>query len=740
MKKTTNEYSEDILKVVNSEHHDPFSIMGIHLVNKKGKKAVVIRAFLPEAQDVSVVLDSGKSIKMKRIHSAGFFEAVFAKTEFFSYRFKILCYEGTVYEKYDPYSFPPIIGEVDLHLFSEGNHQRIYEKLGANIATINGIEGVLFGVWAPNAKRISVIGDFNNWDGRRNPMRSRGNSGVWELFIPGIKAGDIYKYEIKTQNNDILEKTDPYAFYSEYRPKTAGIVFDHSKYEWSDEEWLKERDSGNSLERPISFYEVHLASWMRSEDNAYLSYKELAHRLIDYVKDMGYTHIELLPVAEHPFDGSWGYQVTCYYAPTSRFGTPDGFKYFVDHCHENGIGVIVDWVPAHFPKDGHSLMSFDGTSLYEHADPRQGEHSDWGTMIFNYGRNEVRNFLIANVLFWCEKFHIDGIRVDAVASMLYLDYSRNEGEWIPNKHGGRENLEAISFLRQLNKLIHGKYPGILSIAEESTSYPAVSRPVYLGGLGFTLKWNMGWMNDILEYFTKDPVYRKYHHNNLTFALIYAFHENFALVISHDEVVHGKCSLLNKMPGDTWQKFANVRLLLGYMYGQPGKKLLFMGSEIGQWIEWNYDQSLDWHLLEHEPHKKLQSFARDLNKVYKSEPAMWEVDFSNEGFEWIDFHDWEGCLVSFMRKGKDSSNHLIFVFNFTPVPRESYRIGVPDDACYKEILNSDSEYYGGSGMGNDCGVEAEPTPWQGYRYSLSLTVPPLSVLILKPSQLESSGIG
>jgi len=729
--------NEDVLKILRSEHHDPFSVLGVHIAgHRKGTMpSVAVRAFLPEAKEVYVTHVNNKpgSLKMNRICEDGFFEAIVkGVSDITSYKLKVVCCDGTEYEKYDPYSFLPIISEMDMHLFSEGNHQRIFEKLGANIKTINGISGVLFGVWAPNAKRVSIIGDFNCWDGRRHPMRNRGSSGIWELFIPGLVEGDIYKFEIKTQNDDVLEKTDPYAFYAELRPKTAGIVFDHSKYEWRDESWVSKRDSEDPINKPISIYEVHLGSWMRNpEDNGYLSYKDLAHKIVDYVTDMGYTHIELMPVAEFPFDGSWGYQVTCYYAPTSRFGDPDGFKYFIDHCHENGIGVIVDWVPAHFPKDGHSLISFDGTSLYEHADPKQAEHKDWGTMIFNYGRNEVRNFLTANVLFWMEKFHIDGIRVDAVASMLYLDYSKGEGEWIPNQYGGRENLEAIFFLRRMNELIHAAHPGILSIAEESTAYPAVSRPTYLGGLGFTLKWNMGWMNDILEYFEKEPIHRKYHHNNLTFALLYAFHENFTLVVSHDEVVHGKKSLLDKMPGDMWQKFANVRLLWAYMYSQPGKKLNFMGNDIGQWIEWQHDHSLDWHLLEFEPHKKLQSFVRELNNLYKNEPAMWEVDFSDDGFEWVDFHDWEGSLVSFLRKGKDPEKHMFFVFNFTPVPRENYRIGVPHHGYYKEVLNSDSDIYGGSGVNNDGGLESETTPWQGQPFSLSINVPPLSALIFKP---------
>jgi len=564
-------------------------------------------------------------------------------------------------------------------------------------------------------------------------MRVLGSSGIWELFIPNIGVGEVYKYEIKDQAGNIFLKADPYGFQHELRPKTASIVADIDRYKWNDQQWIEKRRQTEPLQQPISIYEVHLGSWKRAveDGNRFLTYRELAELLVDYVKQMGYTHIELLPVAEHPLDASWGYQVTGYYAPTSRFGSPEDFQYFVDYCHQNNIGVIIDWVPAHFPRDAHGLAYFDGTHLYEHADPRKGEHPDWGTLIFNYGRNEVRNFLIANALFWFDKYHIDGIRVDAVASMLYLDYSRKEGEWIPNKYGGRENLEAIDFLKRTNELIFSYFPGALSIAEESTAWPGVSKPTYLGGLGFNFKWNMGWMHDFLTYFSKDPIHRKYHHNMITFALLYAFQENFMLVLSHDEVVHGKRSLLDKMPGDFWQKFANLRALYGFMFGHPGKKLLFMGSEFGQWSEWQFDQSLDWHLLEYEPHQKLQKLVEDLNRLYQSEPALYKIDFDPSGFEWIDFLDAENSIISFMRKTDRPEDTLIFVCNFTPVYRENYRVGVPFLAHYKEILNTDSFIYWGSNKGNLGGLHSDEIPWHSHPYSLNLKVPPLATVIFKP---------
>ncbi|BCB96649.1 1,4-alpha-glucan branching enzyme GlgB [Dissulfurispira thermophila] len=628
-----------------------------------------------------------------------------------------------------------VLTDFDLYLINEGTHYKNYEKLGAHVMEIDGIRGVHFAVWAPNAKSVSVVGDFNNWDGKRHQMKLLGESGIWEIFIPGLDEGELYKFEIKSKYRGYKEqKADPFAFYFEVRPKSAAIVYNiENKHKWQDVEWMEMRKKKNWFELPIAIYEVHLGSWMRVADdgNRFLTYREFADKLIPYVKELGFTHIELLPISEHPLDASWGYQTIGYFAPTSRFGRPEDFMYFVDKCHQNGIGVIIDWVPAHFPKDAHGLGRFDGTCLYEHEDPRKGEHRDWGTLIFNYGRNEVRNYLISNALFWLEKYHIDGLRVDAVASMLYLDYSREPGDWIPNIYGGNENLEAIDFLKKFNEVVHQYHPGVLTIAEESTAWTGVSRPTYLGGLGFSMKWNMGWMHDTLEYFSKDPIFRKYHSNNLTFSMLYAFTENFVLPFSHDEVVHGKRSMLDKMPGDMWQKFANLRTLYGYMYGHPGKKLLFMGSEFGQWREWNFDDSLDWHLLEYEPHRKLQRFLSDLNNIYKKEPAMYEVDFEWHGFEWIDFHDSEQSIISFIRRAKKHDDFLVFVFNLTPVPRFGYRIGVPKGGYYREIMNSDSEIYWGGNLGNMGGVYADDIPHHERQFSLNLTLPPLSVLIFKP---------
>ena len=727
---------EQIKLIVNADHWDPFQVLGNHIIEKEGRKAVSIRAFLPEAEKAWVIRESeAKSKSMEKIHKHGFFEAIFDDNkEVFPYRIGIKSCDGIISEFHDPYSFMPVLTDFDIHLIGEGSHYKTYEKLGSHVMEINGIRGVHFAVWAPNAKRISVIGDFNKWDGRRHPMRVLGSSGIWEIFIPGLKEGEIYKFEIKSKSSKyILVKADPYAFNFELRPRSASVVYDINKHQWNDSEWMEIRSKKDWFKSPVSIYEVHLGSWMRlpEEGNRWLTYRETADRLIGYVKDMGYTHIELLPVTEHPFDASWGYQTLGYFAPTSRYGTPEDFMYFVDRCHQNSIGVILDWAPAHFPTDGHGLGFFDGTCLYEHADPKKGFHPDWGTKIFNYGRKEVRNFLLSNALFWFEKYHIDALRVDAVASMIYLDYSRNEGEWIPNIFGGRENIEAIDFIKKLNEIAHQYHSGILTVAEESTAWPSVSRPTYLGGLGFSLKWNTGWMNDTLEYFSKDPVHRKYHHNNLTFSLLYAFTENFILVLSHDEVVHGKRSMLSKMPGDMWQKFANLRLLYGFMFSHPGKKLLFMGGEFGQWDEWNHDKSIDWHLLNSMPHRRLQKFVMDLNHIYQSEPALYEIDFSYQGFEWIDFRDTENSIISFMRKAKDPDNFLVIVCNFTPVQRIGYRIGVPEICFYKEILNSDSQIYWGSNMGNAGGINADEISWHGRPYSINITLPPLSVLIFKP---------
>lgn len=745
---------EQVKRIINAEHTDPFSILGMHQVeirnnlnqksqckNRKGrisesKKAIVVRAFIPNAEEVYVIdlENKKKKYKMDKVFEEGFFEKVFSnRKNFFKYHLYIVFNSGNTYETPDPYSFLPILTDYDLYLFNQGTNYKIYEKMGAHIREIDGVRGVHFAVWAPTAKRVSVVGDFNQWDGRRHQMRLLGSSGVWEIFIPGLVQGDLYKYEIKTYKGEIYIKADPYAFYAERKPATASIVYDIDNYQWNDHEWMEARRTSNIFEKPISIYEVHLGSWKRrvEEGNRYLTYREYVDELIPYVKDMGYTHIELLPICEHPYDGSWGYQITGYYAVTSRYGTPEDFMYFVDKCHQNGIGVIIDWVPAHFPKDGHGLARFDGTALYEHEDPRQGEHPHWGTHIFNYGRNEVRSFLIANAFFWFDKYHIDGLRVDAVASMLYLDYGKKDGEWIPNKWGGKENVDAIEFMRQMNSTIYQHFPGVMMIAEESTAWAMVCKPPHVGGLGFGFKWNMGWMNDFLRYMSLDPIYRKYHHNNLTFSLFYAFSENFILVLSHDEVVHGKCSMLNKMPGDYWQKFANLRLAYGYMYGHPGKKLLFMGGEFGQFIEWDYEKSLDWHLLDYEMHRKLQNYVRDLNRLYQREKCLWEVDFSYEGFEWIDCNDADRGVVSFIRKAKNWKDMLIFVCNFTPVVYENYRIGVPLNCYYKEIMNSDSEIYGGSNQGNSGGIMAEEFSWHGRPYSLNLKIPPLAVLILKP---------
>ncbi len=621
--------------------------------------------------------------------------------------------------------------DFDLYLIGEGNHYKIYEKLGAHIIDYKNKKGVHFAVWAPNAKYVSVLGDFNSWDYTKNPMRPLGNSGIWSLFIEGLTEGTLYKYYIHGWNDIIQIKSDPFSFFFEVRPKSASIVYNpKNKYKWNDSIWLEKRKNTDWLKSPMSIYEVHLGSWKRKGDGSFLNYRELAHELIPYVKWLGFTHVELLPITEHPFDESWGYQCLGYYAPTSRFGSPEDFMYFIDYAHQNDIGVIIDWVPSHFPKDGHGLIRFDGTALYEHEDPRKGEHKDWGTLIFNYGRNEVRNFLIANALFWFDVYHIDGLRVDAVASMLYLDYSKKPGEWLPNIYGGKENLEAIDFLRRMNELTHGEYAGTLTIAEESTSWPMVTRPTYIGGLGFTMKWNMGWMHDTLFYFSRDPIYRKYHTNSITFSLLYAFSENFVLPLSHDEVVYGKGSLFQKMPGDKWQKLANLRALFGYMYGHPGKKLLFMGSEFGQINEWNCNWQLEWHLLSDESHRGLLKFIKDLNSIYKNEKALYEIDFHWNGFQWIDFSDHDQSIISFLRKSEDDREFLLFVFNFTPVPRFNYRIGVPQAGFYREILNSDSFEYGGSNLGNFGGINAENICFHGQPYSLNLTLPPLSVFILK----------
>jgi 1,4-alpha-glucan branching enzyme len=627
-----------------------------------------------------------------------------------------------------------LLTDDDLFLFNEGSHYRLYEKLGAHPMTVEGSKGTYFAVWAPNARQVSVIGEFNNWNKSCHPLRPKGQSGIWEGFVPGVRKGTIYKYYIVSHHGDYsVEKADPFAFYAETPPKTASIVWDLD-YSWGDQAWMDKRRSRNALHAPIAIYEVHLGSWMRvpEEGNRPLTYRELAPRLAEYLQQTGFTHVEFLPVMEHPFYGSWGYQTTGYFAPTSRYGTPRDFMYLVDYLHQHDIGVIVDWVPSHFPNDEHGLGYFDGTHLYEHADPRKGVHPDWNSFVFNYGRHEVRSFLLSNAMFWLDKYHVDGLRIDAVASMLYLDYGRKEGEWIPNQYGGRENLEAVAFLRRLNEAIYQEKPDVQTIAEESTAWPMVSRPTYVGGLGFGLKWDMGWMHDTLEYMAKDPIYRRYHHNNLTFRLLYAFFENFILPLSHDEVVHGKGSLLGKMPGDDWHKFANLRLLLGYMYAQPGKKLLFMGGEFGQWREWAHDESLDWHLLQYAPHSGLRHWVTDLNRLYRRESALHQLDFDPAGFEWIDCNDVENSVVSFVRKGHNAQDIVLVVCNFTPVTRLGYRVGVPSPGFWKELLNSDAREYGGSGQGNLGGVEAEAVPSHGRPCSLNITLPPLAALFFEPS--------
>ncbi len=626
-----------------------------------------------------------------------------------------------------------LLTEMDIFLFKQGNHAKIYEKLGAHPVIMKKTAGTHFAVWAPAARAMSVIGEFNDWNPKAHPMNVRWDgSGIWEVFIPQITPGVMYKYHVVSHHDNYqVDKGDPYAFLWQVPPKTASIVWD-LEYKWGDGEWMKNRFKHNSLHGPISIYEVHLGSWRRvpGEGNRPLTYREIAPQLAAYVKDMGFTHVEFLPVMEHPFYGSWGYQTLGYFAPSSRYGTPQDFMFLLDTLHQNGIGVFLDWVPSHFPSDEYGLSFFDGTYLFEHRDPKRGYHPDWNSYIFNYGRNEVRSFLLSSALFWMEKYHADGLRVDAVASMIYLDYSRKEGEWIPNTFGGREDLEAISFLKKLNELVYKEFPDVQTIAEESTAWPMVSRPVFAGGLGFGMKWNMGWMNDTLKYMSQDPLYRKFHHHELTFSLWYAFFENFILSLSHDEVVHGKGALIGKMPGDEWQRFANLRALLGYMFGHPGKKLLFMGDEFGQWTEWNHEQSLEWHVLQYPFHSGLQSWVRDLNRLYRREPALFAKDFENDGFEWIDSHDWENSLISFIRKDGGSGDIILVVSNFTPVPRSRHRVGVPRAGFWAEALNSDSAIYGGSGQGNLGGVEADSTPAQGQLYSLSLTLPPLSVLFFK----------
>lgn len=711
--------SLEIDAIVQGHHNNPHNILGSHSEGNKN----YTRVYMPDAQEIVFIDPEGNKYTLSHLRE-GFFEGETPYTNDYTLEIKK---EDHVWQTKDPYSFEPWISELDTYLFKQGTHYSIYDKMGSSSVTINGVEGVLFAVWAPNAKRVSVIGNFNNWDGRIHPMRDIYFSGIWELFIPGLQNYDMYKYEIKAANDDILIKTDPFGKFSEMRPGKASFVYDIRGYEWGDEEYMR---NPRKIDGPMTIYEVHLGSWKRGENNRFLSYTELAHDLVPYVKEMGYTHIELMPLQEHPLDLSWGYQVTGYYSVTSRFGNPHEFMYFVDYCHRHGIGVILDWVPAHFPKDDNGLAYFDGTALYEHENPLQGEQSQWGTKIFNFGRNEVKNFLIAGAIFWIETYHLDGLRVDAVSSMLYLDYGKEGGDWIPNKYGGRENEEAIEFLKHLNSVLTGRYPHIHLVAEESTSWPKVSHPAEYGGLGFNLKWNMGWMNDFLTYISKDPIHRRYHHNNITFGMTYVYSENFILVLSHDEVVHGKKSLVDKMPGDLWQKFANLRLSFGFMYGHPGKKLVFMGGEFGQFSEWSEARSLDWHLLEYPHHKSLQNFVKDLNRVYLENEAFWYGDFYHNGFRWISVDDASRSVVAFCRFGRRENDIIMMICNFTPIVHEDFKMGVPLPGVYSEILNSDQNEYGGSGVINMGELFSEQSESYGYENSIRLRVPPLGVSVLK----------
>ena len=728
---------QDIERICDASHEDPFSVLGPH---RMSDGRVSVRAFMPGAQQVLVIdADSGRVLAtLAKRHDSGFFERVLTAALHSTYRLHVRWADGNEMVMDDPYRFPPVLSDMDVWLLGEGTHLRPYEVLGAKPSDLDGVSGTCFAVWAPNASRVSVVGDFNHWDGRRHPMRLRRECGVWELFLPGVVAGALYKFEIRSHEGQVLPaRADPYALRSELRPATASVVATLPPMVPPS----TERRRLNALDAPMSIYEVHLGSWRRVADDdsggpgRWLNWDELADALVPYAKDMGFTHLELLPVSEHPFDGSWGYQPVGLYAPTARFGDASGFARFVARCHAEGLGLLLDWVPAHFPTDAHGLGNFDGTHLYEYADPREGFHNDWNTLIYNLGRTEVRNFLVGNGLYWLERFGVDGLRVDAVASMLYRDYSRKAGEWIPNAHGGRENLEAISFLKRMNEVVADQRPQAITLAEESTAFPAVSRPTYSGGLGFHYKWNMGWMHDTLAYMARDPVHRKHHHGEMTFGLVYAFNENFVLPISHDEVVHGKGSLLNKMPGDRWQQFANLRAYFGFMFGHPGKKLLFMGCEFGQQREWNHDQSLDWHLLDEGPdaplHQGVQRLMRDLNHLYRNTPALYSLDFVPAGFEWIEHNDADRSVLSFIRHGVDDRTCMVVVCNFTPSVQKGYRLGVPQPGSYRERLNTDSAHYGGSNVGTPLGVAtAQPVAWHGKPWSVLLDLPPLATVMLE----------
>ena len=718
---------EAIDAIVKGDHQDPFSVLGPQSLTGAG---VMIRAFMPGAETVTVIGgDGGEPLaKLEKIEASGLFAGeIKGERSTFDYRLRATL-GGDVWEVDDPYRFGPVIGEVDNYLLGEGSHKRLWERLGAHVIEHEGVAGVHFAVWAPNAKRVSVVGDFNRWDGRRHPMRLHPGVGVWEIFLPGLGEALVYKYEIRGRDGQLLPlKADPFGFGAELRPKTASVVRRLDRFSWSDRDWLAKRKALASPDAPVSIYELHLGSWKRGDGNGYLSYGELADQLIPYVKDMGFTHIELLPITEHPFDGSWGYQPIGLFAPTARHGEPFEFARFVDRCHEAGIGVLLDWVPGHFPTDEHGLGRFDGTALYEHEDPRQGFHQDWNTLIYNYGRPEVVNYLHANALFWLDGYHLDGLRVDAVASMLYLDYSREEGEWVPNQFGGRENLEAIDLLKRMNELAYGEHEGVMTVAEESTSWPGVSKPTYAGGLGFGYKWNMGWMHDTLLFMGKDPIHRRWHYHQMTFGLLYAFSENFVLPLSHDEVVHGKGSILARMPGDGWRQFANIRAYYAFMWGHPGKKLLFMGQEFAQGSEWNAEQSLDWHLLDVDWHQGVRTLVRDLNRLYRGEPALHQLDCDGGGFEWLEANDAEHCVLAWLRKGRDDAAPVLVICNFTPTPHDAYRLGLPTKGRWREILNSDAEIYGGSGMGNQGVIETEEIASHGRPFSAKITLPPLATV-------------
>ncbi|WP_371187501.1 1,4-alpha-glucan branching protein GlgB [Thalassotalea maritima] len=725
---------QQIDAIKQAQHDNPFAFLGMH-VNKQGY--IVINTFQPGAKAVSVVDNKGKAVlNMQKVDASGFFSVVTKSQQRFDYQLDVQ-FEAANQRFSDPYAFSPVLGDLDIYLFNEGRHKTLYKKLGAHCIEHEGVKGVSFAVWAPNASSVAVVGDFNHWDGRRHLMRKRLDSGIWEIFIPEnacstpVQAGCHYKFEIKDSAGHLLPlKADPYGVQTQYRPDTSSVISAEQAFSWHDRLWMEQRAARHARDAAISIYEVHLGSWQKDEHNEFLNYRELANRLIPYTLDMGFTHIQLMPVSEYPFDGSWGYQPVGLFAPTARFGTPEDFKYFVDACHSAGLGLLIDWVPGHFPVDSHGLAKFDGTCLYEHEDMRKGFHPDWNTLIYNYGRTEVANFLRASALHWLDTYHVDGIRVDAVASMLYLDYSREDGEWLPNEHGGNENLEAVAFIKAFNEELYADYPGAFSVAEESTSWPSVSRPTSMGGLGFGYKWNMGWMNDTLQYISRDPIHRQHHHNEISFGLVYAFDENFILPISHDEVVHGKGSILGRMPGDEWQRFANLRAYYGFMWTHPGKKLLFMGSEFAQQAEWNFEHSLDWHLLEYDNHKGIQQLVKDLNKLYKSIPALHQKDCEHDGFQWIDYENSSQSIFSYIRYGEAGTNPVLVVCNFTPTVHHQFRIGTPLAGFAKEVFNSDASLYGGSNVGNVYGCASQYIASHGFEHSFEISIPPLATLVFE----------